>query len=97
MSDVRFPASGKLELWVRDTGTLEGFTVYLDGKKVKDVFTDKIRKFPLTRPKDGAFSVIALKFGGADGGTSAIVDVTKPDEPDVLAQQKGLSHVYEVT
>lgn len=96
MSEVKYPDGGRLELWVRDTGTLEGFTVYLDGQKHKRVFDGSVHKFTLPPPSANTFAVIGVCFGGVDGGRSALIDVSDAQNPVTVIQSSGMSHVYEI-
>ncbi len=81
-----------LELWVWDTGKLEGFAVYLNGEKV-DEQTGIGNKYPIARPATPL--VITVQFGGADGGATKIVDTST--SVAVKFQDTGTSHQYRVT
>lgn len=82
----------KLELWVRDTGVFESFTVFLNGDQVDEIGDQSIQKFAIERPR--ASADIEIHFGGADGGASTVVDVTNPRSKKRLEKQEGLRHRY---
>lgn len=81
-----------LELWVRDTGQFEGYAVFLNGTLVQQVGDQLTNKFPIGQPS--ALTPIVIHFGGADGGISAIVDVSNPPSQVKLEAQSGLKHSY---
>lgn len=91
---ISYDEGKKLELWTRDEGILEGYTIYVNGTRFKDVGDGGLKQFPINRPP--AVMVIAALFGGKDGGHTAIVDVTDPSNRVVLERKTGLDHVYEI-
>jgi hypothetical protein len=85
------PYKDGLELWVWDTGQLEGFAVYLNGEKLDEqILVGK--KYPIGRP-DSVLN-ITVQFGGADGGATKIFDTTT--KKSVAFQDAGISHRYRV-
>jgi hypothetical protein len=93
--DIEFPAGKKLELWVRDTGLFDGIAIFLNGAIIKRVGDQCTHKFSIARPKDR--EEVSVTFGGNDGGITAIVDTTDPDQNIPLARQDasaGLTHKY---
>jgi hypothetical protein len=80
-----------LELWVWDSGVLEGFAVYINGQLL-DEETIIGMKYPIAKPESGAAAIV-VKFGGADGGATKIVD-TKANNQVVEHQDSGTSHGY---
>jgi len=80
-----------LELWVWDTGELEGFALYLNGELLDEQNVPLLR-YDIGKP-DGV-SAIVVQFGGADGGATKIVDT---EAAKVLVHQdSGTNHGYIV-
>jgi hypothetical protein len=81
-----------LELWVWDSGELEGFAVFLNGTKVDEQLIPKI-KFPIAQPQPKVD--IVVEFGGVDGGATKVVDVASGNK--VLGfLDSGNTHSYTV-
>lgn len=97
MKHISFPAGRQLELWVRDTGELDTFAVFLNGNLAERV-SDQTRthRFPFDRPVTS--SAIVVHFGGNDSGLTAIVDVTDGQERGLakLTAADGNRHSYIV-
>lgn len=89
---IDYKQGRKLELWVRDTGVFEGFALFLNGEQVDEVGDQSTQKYAIERPEANA--AIVIHFGGADGGDSAVVDVTDPKSKKRLEKQSGLQHSY---
>ncbi|HKY36572.1 MAG TPA: hypothetical protein VJN18_11570 [Polyangiaceae bacterium] len=92
MSIINYPSGSSYELRVKDTAALDEFDVFVNGKLVSHVSDDEIQSFPIEHPTSAM--AIAVHFQGADGGKSAIVDVTDPNGPKVVSSQTGLIHSY---
>jgi hypothetical protein len=93
--DIEFPGGRKLELWVRDTGLFDGIAIFLNGAIIKRVGDQSTHKFVICRPRER--EEVAVTFGGNDGGITAIVDVTEPDQMVALAKldaTNGLTHKF---
>ena len=93
--DIEFPEGKQLELWVRDTGLFDGIAIFLNGAIIKRVGDQCTHKFRIERPRER--QEVAVTFGGNDGGVSAIVDVTNPDQTVALAKldmTHGLTHRF---
>jgi hypothetical protein len=93
--DIEFPAGKKLELWVRDTGLFDGIAIFLNGAIIKRVGDQSTHKFVILRPRER--EEVAVTFGGNDGGISAIIDVTDPNQTVALGKQDpthGLTHKF---
>ena len=91
---INYPANKNYELWVRDSGEFDGFAVYVNNALVNVVGDQQTHKYPVEHP--AAPLAITVTFGGSDGGVSAIVDVTDPNNQAVVEKQKGLKHSYLV-
>jgi hypothetical protein len=91
---VAYTADQHLELWVKDTGILEGFTAYVGTLRVDEVSDGQTHAFPIARPE--SLLNLVVQFGGQSGGHTAIVDNQGPGQRKVLARQEGLSHAYEI-
>ena len=90
-----YPKDKKFELRVKDTGNLDQFDVFVNGPLRSHVSDDEIHLFPITHSDNPM--AIAVHFEGTDGGKSAIVDITDPDNPGVVSSQTGLIHSYVLT
>lgn len=88
---IPYDRTMKLQLWVRDSGEFSGFAVYLDGSVMYQVADQDTKKYDIPRP-DSA-TVVAIKFGGNDGGVSTIVNVAN-DQQVAVERQTGLQHSY---
>jgi hypothetical protein len=91
---IDYPANKSFELRVKDKGELEQFDVFVNGTLRSHISDGEMHKFPLERPPSAM--AIAVHFEGQDGGKSAIVDVTDPQNPVKIASQDGLLHSYIV-
>lgn len=93
--DIEFPVGRKLELWVRDTGLFDGIAIFLNGAIIKRVGDQYTHKFSIARPREP--EEVCVTFGGNDGGVSAIIDVTDPNQVFPLVKQdvsNGLTHKF---
>ena len=90
---IKFTDGMKLELWVWDRGELEGYAIYLNGQYLTEGSTIA-RRYPIDPPKGN--EVIAIHFGGADGGATKIVDAAQ-DNSVVEHQDDGVRHSYIIT
>jgi hypothetical protein len=79
----------KLELRVQDRGGFDSFAIYLDGLLFTEVADQKPHSYPIARPSD--VTAIVVHFGGNDGGTSAVVDVTDAAHPSSWSRRKDSS------
>lgn len=91
---IKYVQGKKLQLWVRDTGVFDGFAVYLNGQKIDEVGEQDTKKYDIVRPD--AAEKVSVRFGGHDGGVTAVVDVTDPNAKQVLAKQHGMAHEYVI-
>lgn len=89
---VEYTNDVQLELWVRDTGLFDGFAVFVNGSIVQTIGDQLTHKFPIPKPANN--QSIAINFGGQDGGTSAIVDVSDANQLVALETQTGSNHGY---
>ncbi|MEY4547131.1 MAG: hypothetical protein RL685_3326 [Pseudomonadota bacterium] len=95
MSHIPYPQHKTFELWVRDTGDLDSFAVFLNGQLAERVSDQrKTHKFKIDRPQ-GSCAVV-VHFGGNDSGITAVVDVTNDRERGLAKQtpQDGFRHSY---
>ena len=89
MADIAYKDG--LELWVWDSGELEGFAVYLNGELLDESILIG-GKYRIGRPI--ALADIEVRFGGADGGATKIVD-TKAHKT-LSFQDEGTQHQYTI-
>jgi len=81
-----------LELWVWDTGEVEGFALFMDGVQIDPGGVEKI-KYVIPAPQGQAEYVV--QFAGLDGGATKMVDAKNANR--VLGfQDTGMSHAYTV-
>ncbi|HMI86488.1 MAG TPA: hypothetical protein VK550_20485 [Polyangiaceae bacterium] len=88
---IKFELSMKLQLWVWDSGELEGWALYLNDELIdeQDVFA---LKYDIESP-DPSWAVV-VHFAGDDGGGTKIVNIAS-GKPVVLERQdSGLKHSY---
>lgn len=95
---ITYPPGKQYQLWVRDSGEFDGFAIYVNQTLVRQVGDQLTHKYPIVPPVPGGPSPlpIVIHFGGNDGGVSAIVDVTVPNDEQVIEKQLGLKHSYLV-
>jgi hypothetical protein len=87
---IQYKDGMKLELWIWDSGELEGFAVYLNGQFLDEKNIVAI-KYPIGKPDPK--SAIVVEFGGDDGGATKVVDVAANNQ--VLEHQdSGDKHSY---
>jgi hypothetical protein len=90
---IKYKDGMELELWVWDSGELEGFAVYLNDQFLDEESTVGM-KYPIAKPDPA--SAIIVEFGGADGGATKIVD-TAANNAVLEHQDSGVKHSYLVT
>jgi hypothetical protein len=94
---IKYTKSMKLQLWVWDTGDLEGFSVYLNGELLDDSDAPDLA-YDIDRPEKDSSSAIVVHFNGIDGGATKVVDVSNDAKPKTVEHQNdGLKHSYLVT
>lgn len=91
---VKFVPGMRHELWIKDTGDLEGFRVFLAGNTIDDVFEGTTKKYLLHAPAP-RYS-INVQFNGTDGGASAIVQFTATGKSTLASTQGTDGHDYSV-
>lgn len=91
---LSYTADMELQLWVRDTGSFDSIAIFVNGKLSMLIADSKTHKFPISRPPESV--VVAVHFGGNDGGYSAIVDVKtgKEDSLSKLGPDDGFRHSF---
>jgi len=89
MSDIQY--TDGLQLWVWDTGELEGFAVNLNGEILTQQVVETGR-YKISKPADTWN--ITVSFGGADGGATKIVDTTA--NKTIAFQDAGTLHSYTI-
>ena len=92
-TEVKYPKGATYELWVIDTGDLEGFQVYFEDHVIDMVADSTTHKYALARP--GAPTAVGVVFSGTDGGKSAIVSRTATGNK-VVAGTTGKLHSYRL-
>jgi hypothetical protein len=92
---IAYPAGKEFELRVKDLGSLDQVDVFVNGALQSHITDQELHVFKIERPI--AAMAIAVHFEGQDGGKSAIVDMTDPANPDMVASQTGLIHSYLLT
>ncbi len=90
---VEYKAGMKLQLWVWDTGELEGFMLYKDGK-LFDAQQVHDLAYEIDRPID-TFK-IEVKFNGVDGGATKIVDIASGKTSVLASKDAGDVHAYDI-
>ena len=83
-----------LELWIQDTGRVEGYTLYLNGFVIDRKFDGNTHRHPIPRP--AAPIAVVVQFGGADGGISQMVDAAGGGRRGVGDGQDAKRHEYVV-
>lgn len=91
---IKYGPGMHLELWVQDRGVIEGYSIFINNQVIDDVSDGKVHIEAFPPPI--AAMVIAVRFSGVDGGTSAIVDNQGPGARKIVAKQEGIGHVYEI-
>ncbi len=91
---IDYKVDMKLELWIKDAGMFDGFAVFVDGSLIRKVGDQITHKSTISRPS--GVEAIAINFGGQDGGVSAVVDVTDPNNNLTLEKQTGINHAYMI-
>lgn len=90
--NIKYDPCMRLELWVWDSGELEGFSVYVNGELADRQHVSEL-KYALQPPDP--HTEIVVEFAGTDGGATKIVDVAEPREPVTLEHcEHGQRHVY---
>jgi hypothetical protein len=79
-----------LQLRVKDTGLLEGYTLYFNGTLADEVGTDDMRPYTIEKPA-GTIALV-IHFNGDEGGMSGIFDMGNGG--DTLQRQSGPRHSY---
>lgn len=94
MTVIEYKSGMKLVLMIKDTGGFDGFGVFVNGHlSFPIVFDQQKHRFDIDRPKKA--EAVVIRFGGNDGGKSAIFDVSS-DPPQALDRQEGLTHGYVI-
>ena len=91
---ITYQPDMKLELWVMDTGEHDTFEVYVNGFHAHFSASQGLEKFPIQPPPHPLD--IVVRFGGADGGVSAIVDNLGQPDPPIVEQCSGTEHTYSI-
>lgn len=81
-----------MQLWVWDTGKLEGFAVYLNGELITNQVIEGA-KLDVVKPTGTA--TIVVQFSGVDGGATKLVDTVAKSA--LAFQDSGNTHTYTVT
>lgn len=94
MNLIEYKLGMQLVLMVKDTGGFEGFEVFVNGVAATPPVEDMlVHRYTVPRPDERA--VVAVRFGGNDGGASAMFDVSG-GQKTLLDSQKGMKHVYVI-
>lgn len=90
---IKFADGMKLQLWVWDSGDIEGFSIFLNGEFL-DERTTLALKYDIDAPTGD--EAIVVHFAGVDGGATKIVDAAKANAV-LESQESGLKHSYVIT
>ena len=92
MTAIEYKDGMKLVLMIKDSGGLDGFGIYLNGHlSFPVIFDQQKHRYDIDRPNKP--EAVVIRFGGNDGGKSAIFDISV-DPPRAVERQEGLTHAY---
>lgn len=95
MKTIEYKEGMKLVLMIKDVGGFDGFGVYVNGHlSFPPVFDREKHRYDIDRPASS--EAIVVRFGGNDGGKSAVFDISV-DPPRALDSQVGITHAYIVS
>lgn len=89
---IEYSVGQKLQLRVKDVGSFDGFAVFVNGHLIDEIADQDMHAYEIDRPS--APMAVVVHFGGNDGGTSVIVDITDPLHKIPHEKQTGLRHSY---
>ena len=91
---IEYKPGMQLVLMVKDTRGFDGFEVFVNGvAAVPPVEDQLVHRYTVPRPAER--TVVAVLFGGNDGGASAVFDVSG-GQKTLLESQPGMKHVYVI-
>jgi hypothetical protein len=89
---IKYAPEQKLQLRVKDVGSFDGFAVYVNGHLIDEIGDQDTHRYDIGRPT--APMAVVVHFGGNDGGTSVVVDITNPMHKIPYEKQTGTRHSY---